>query len=173
MIGTRLEYFDVVDEDDRVIDRKPRSECLDRGLLHRAILVFLLNAVHEVYLQKRADDLHYYPGYWSASVTGHLFSGETYAEGAAREVKEELGLECGLDEVVKFTTPKWRIGERTEWEVIMVFEAIVADPAIRLSDETTEGKFVSLKEFKRLLATEPEKFTPDTLLAAAKYPKTK
>jgi len=66
------EYFDVVDEQDRVIDSRSGRECVENGLLHRAILVFLDNPQGEIYLQKRASDLLFYPGHWSASVTGHV-----------------------------------------------------------------------------------------------------
>src|SRR5207245_414339 len=96
-------------------------------------------------------------------------SGETYLEAARREMKEELGLDCELDELNKFMSPKWKIGGEIVWEVIEIFETSVKDPQITLSDETQEGKFVSMKEFKKLLAGEPEKFTPDTILAARRY----
>ena len=163
------EYFDVVDENDNVVDRKLGIECVNRGLLHRAILVFLLNSRDEVYLHKRAEHILVYPGYWSASCTGHVSSGETYFEAARREMKEELGLDCELDALTKFMSPKWKIGRKIEWEFIAIFETIVKDPQITLSDETQEGKFVSMKEFKKMLAREPEKFTPDTILAARRY----
>ena len=163
------EYFDVVDEHDIVIDGKPSSECYDMGLLHRAILVFLSNPQGEVYLQKRANNLLFYPGHWSASVTGHVSSGESYLQAAKREVKEELGIECELTELGKFQTPKWRIEGKTEWEFITVFGGSSSEE-IRLSEETEEGKFMPLSQFKELAESKPEIFTPDTLLALTYYP---
>ena len=163
------EYFDVVDERDIVIDKKSRSDCLDQGLLHRAILVFLTNPNGEVYIQKRASNLLFYPGYWSASVTGHVSAGETYTQAAKREVKEELGINCELTEICKFQTPKWKIGDKIEWEFITVFESTCAS-AITLSDESEGGRFVSKEEFKQLVTAKPETFTPDTLLALQYYP---
>jgi isopentenyldiphosphate isomerase len=161
------EYFDVVDENDVVVDRQPSHECVKRGLLHRAILVFLINTQGEVYLQKRARDVLFYPGCWSASVTGHVSSGETYLEAAKRETKEELGIDCELKELGKFLTPKWKIKELTEWEFITVFEGSRMDPSrqITLSDETEEGRFLSPKDFRKWVIAEPETFTPDTFLA--------
>jgi len=163
------EYFDVVDERDIVIDKKSRSDCLDQGLLHRAILVFLTNPNGEVYIQKRASNLLFYPGYWSASVTGHVSAGETYIQTAKREVKEELGIFCELTELQKFQTPKWKFDDQIEWEFITVFEGTSASP-ITLSDESEEGRFVSPDEFRQLVTTKPETFTPDTLLALKYYP---
>ena len=51
MILKMVEFFDVVDENDKVVDRRPGRECLDRGLLHRAVVVFLTNPRGEVYMQ--------------------------------------------------------------------------------------------------------------------------
>jgi hypothetical protein len=39
-----VEYFDIVDEGDTVIGSRPGSECVAKGLLHRAMLVFLENS---------------------------------------------------------------------------------------------------------------------------------
>jgi isopentenyl-diphosphate delta-isomerase len=164
------EYFDLVDEHDMVVGSRPGSECLEKGLLHRAILVFLTNSRGQVYVQKRAKDALFCPGYWSASVTGHVSSSETYLQAAKREIKEELGINCELAELGKFMTPKWKMGDRTEWEFITVFQG-ASSAEITLSDETEEGKFVSQKEFKSLVESKPETFTPDTLLALKYYPR--
>ena len=164
------EHFDVVDEHDEIIGSRPGRECVNMGLLHRAILVFLTNPKRQVYLQKRASDLLFYPGHWSASVTGHVSSGETYLQTAKREVEEELGIDCELTELGKFMTPKWKIGNRTEWEFITVFE-VTSSSEITLSEETEEGKFVSQKEFKQLVESKPDTFTPDTLQALEYYPR--
>jgi isopentenyl-diphosphate delta-isomerase type 1 len=159
------EYFDVVNEDDVVVGRCPGIECVNRGLLHRAVVVFLTNSQGEVYIQKRASNLIFFPGYWSASCTGHVSSGETYLEAAKREVKEELGVSCRLKEKGKFMSPKWKVGSRTEWEFITAYEGTSASSEITLSDETEEGKFVTESEFRQLVSSRPGTFTPDTLLA--------
>ncbi len=164
------EYFDVVNEDDVVVEKRPREECIDRGLLHRAVVVFLKNRRGETYIQKRAGNVFFYPGYWSAFVTGHVSSGESYLQAAEREVKEELGIMCRLSVLGKFVSPKWKIGSRIEWEYITVFEGVAIDSTITLSRETEQGRFVSQAEFRRLVSTEPGIFTPDTLLALKYYP---
>jgi isopentenyl-diphosphate delta-isomerase len=137
--------------------RKPRPS--SRG----AILVFLINDRGEVYLQKRARDVLFYPGHRSASVTGHVSSEETYLEAAKREVKEELGIDCELRPLGKFLTPKWKIRDMMEWEFITVFEgsAINTSSRITLSHETDEGRFLSPNDFRNWVFAEPGKFTPD------------
>jgi isopentenyldiphosphate isomerase len=164
------EFFDVVDENDNVVQRCPAKECLDRGLLHRAVVVFLSNANGEVYLQKRADDLRFCPGRWTASCTGHVSAGETYLKGAMREMEEELGIECELKELGKFMTPKWEIENGVEWEFITVYEG-TSSSKIRLSDESQEGKFVPPSEFRRLVAEQSDLLSPDLMLALKYYPR--
>ena len=98
-----------------------------------------------------------------------MSSGESYLEAARREVREELGIECMLAVLGKFTSPKWKKGRFVEWEHITVFEGVVDNPKIELSDETEEGRFLDPREFKSLVERQPRIFTPDTLLALKYY----
>lgn len=163
-----VEFLDVVDENDKVVEKRPRNECLDKGLLHRAVTIFITNDKGKVFLQKRANDLRFYPGRWSASCGGHVSAGETYMQGAKRELMEELGVDCELRELGKFLTPKWEFDNGSEWEFITVFGGICSSP-ITLSSESEDGKFVTNAELKRLLSTQPELLTPDLVLASNCY----
>src|ERR1700688_3397594 len=86
------EIFDVVNEQDRVIGQRPRSEVHRLGLMHRAVHVLVFNARGEVFLQKRSMTKDREPGKWDSSTSGHLDSGEDYDAGAVRELREEIGL---------------------------------------------------------------------------------
>lgn len=169
MISLAQEFFDVVDEQDEVIDRRPSSECLELGLLHRAIAIFLFDGRDMVYLQRRAPRMKWYPGHWTVSVTGHVSSGETYEQAARREIREELGLDCELARVTKVKTPVWPYGSDTEREYLAIFKGRASRPKIMLSDESKEGEFVRFDEFVKKTREQPEKFTPDTLLALDSY----
>jgi isopentenyldiphosphate isomerase len=48
------EELDWVGKSDNVIGVNPRGECLTRGLLHRAVLVFVINSKKEIFLQRRS-----------------------------------------------------------------------------------------------------------------------
>jgi len=69
-------------------------------------------------------------------------------------------------------TPKWKIDDKREWEFITVFEGH-STSEIALSDEAEEGRYISQREFERLVESKPEIFTPDTLLALKYYRATK
>jgi isopentenyldiphosphate isomerase len=85
------EWFDVVDEQDRVIGREPRSVVHRTGLRHRAVHVLVWDDAGRVFLQKRSMRKDSAPGAWDSSASGHVDSGETYEVCAPRELREELG----------------------------------------------------------------------------------
>jgi len=88
-----MEFFDIVDENDRVIGTAPRRECHGNPMLvHRAAHVLVFNRAGELLLQKRSPHKDIQPGKWDTSVGGHLDPGENYLEAAIREMSEELGL---------------------------------------------------------------------------------
>src|SRR5215831_21290390 len=86
------DIFDVVNERDEVIDRKPRSEVHRLGLLHRAVHVLVFNSRGRIFLQKRSMKKDRQPGLWDSSASGHVDSGEEYDTCAVRELGEEIGL---------------------------------------------------------------------------------
>src|SRR4026207_1674874 len=87
-----VEYFDVVNERDEVIDRRSRPDVHRLGLRHRAVHVLVFNKRGELFLQKRSMRKDCFPGTWDSSASGHLDSGESYDACAVRELKEELGV---------------------------------------------------------------------------------
>jgi len=86
------EHFEVLDEAGRPIGIAPRSEVHARGLWHRAAHVFLFRSDGRLVLQQRQATKDVCPDAWDLSVAEHLRAGESYAEGAARGLQEELGI---------------------------------------------------------------------------------
>lgn len=86
------EWFDVVDEYDRVIGRRLRGDVHRLRLMHRAVHVFVFNRDGRVFLQKRSQSKDAWPGAWDTSASGHVDSGEDYDTAAVREIGEELGI---------------------------------------------------------------------------------
>ncbi|MDY0262301.1 NUDIX domain-containing protein [Syntrophotalea acetylenica] len=88
------EWFDIVDEQDRVVGRALRSECHGNpGLIHRVAHVLVIDGQGRLLLQKRSLCKGVQPGRWDTSVGGHLDPGEGYYEAALREMREELGID--------------------------------------------------------------------------------
>ncbi|MEW1589461.1 NUDIX domain-containing protein [Micromonospora vinacea] len=93
---------DVVNEQDEIIDQAPKEEFATGNLICRVAFIMLANSRGELLLHQRSSKKKAYPLYWSGSAAGHLVSGETYEEGARRELMEELGIEVSLEFVGKF-----------------------------------------------------------------------
>lgn len=88
------EYLDLVDENDRVIGRRLRSEVYAEGLSNfRVVNAFVKNAKGELWVPRRTVHKRIYPLCLDMAVGGHVASGETYEEAFARETAEELQID--------------------------------------------------------------------------------
>jgi len=88
------EYLDLVDENDRVIGKKKRSDVYAEGLSNfRVINAFVINSRGELWIPRRAADKRIFPLCLDMSVGGHVESGEGYDESFKRETQEELNLD--------------------------------------------------------------------------------
>jgi isopentenyldiphosphate isomerase len=90
------EFFDIIDGNDEIVGRAPRSEAHKKGLLHRAVHVLFVTPAGEAVLQRRSATKDTYPGYLTVTVGGHVTSGSSYDETAVTEIFEETGLRVEL-----------------------------------------------------------------------------
>ena len=149
------EIFDVVNERDEVIDRRPRSEVHARGLLHRAVHVLVFNARDELFLQKRSMKKDCFPGTWDSSASGHLDRGEGYDACAVREVREELGVALAGAPERMF---KVDACPETGYEFVWVYRCRHEGPFVLHPDEIDEGHWFALDEVTRWMAERPAEF---------------
>jgi isopentenyldiphosphate isomerase len=154
MAAPAEEWLDVLDEAGRVAGKLPREEVHRRALLHRSVHVFVFDPAGKLWLQKRALDRALNPGLWTSSASGHLASGEPEAEGAAREVEEEIGLRVEPRRVGEF-----RHREGLENEVCSLWEARTDQPA-RPGPEVLAVMAVDRGELDALRARLPGSFAP-------------
>jgi len=148
------EYFYVVDEDDNVLGKATREEChAGNQLIHRSVYIFVLNSKNELFLQRRSMSKDLYPGYYTASATGHVDYGEDYDESARRELKEELGIDAPLQRLVKVKS-----FSETEREISVLYLCRY-DGQIKFNEkEIAGGVFMSIEDVKRSLETDQKKF---------------
>src|ERR1017187_10621898 len=146
------EIFDVVNECDEVIDRKPRSEVHARGLLHRAIHVLVFNSRGEIFLQKRSMKKDRQPGVWDSSSSGHVDSGENYDETAVRELREEIGLELKAPPQKLF---KIDACAETDAEFVWIYRCESDGPFQLHPDEIETGGWFALGKVTSWIAERP------------------
>ena len=149
------DIFDVVNERDEVIDRKPRSEVHRLGLLHRAVHVLVFNSRGQIFLQKRSMKKDRQPGVWDSSASGHVDSGEDYDTTAVREVREEIGLQLKQVPRRLFKIPAC---EETDQEFVWVYRAESEGPFELHPDEIDAGDWFSPEEVTRWMSEKPEEF---------------
>jgi isopentenyldiphosphate isomerase len=149
------EIFDIVNERDEVIDRRPRREVHRLGLTHRAVHVLVFNARGEVFLQKRSLTKDTSPGLWDSSASGHVDSGEDYDVCAVRELREEIGL-------VVAQTPErlFKIEARAETgqEFVWVYRCASEGPFTLHPEEIESGGWFAPEEISRWMTERPEEF---------------
>lgn len=170
------EIFDLIDADDHVIGRVRRGDAHSNpSLLHRSVQVLIFSSESRLLLQHRSESKDLFPGYYSASASGHVDSGEDYASAASRETREELGVSPPLTYLGKTL-----VHSEKETEMTALFVARSDGPFHFHPTETQGGAFFSLEQVQEgqisgglpmtpaLLAalTELERLTRDHPLAA-------
>ncbi|MBD5344346.1 MAG: NUDIX domain-containing protein [Bacteroides sp.] len=143
------ELFPIVSPDGMVIGSATRGECHSGSkLLHPVVHIHVFDSDGRLFLQKRPEWKDIQPGKWDTSVGGHVDYGETIADAALRETREELSITNGdfkyLDRYV-FESDR-------EKELINAFRLMVESPdAIKPSAELDGGRFWEIEEIKSSL----------------------
>lgn len=138
------EWLEVVDSEDRVVDRRPRAEIHRLGLRHRATHILLFGSDGRLFLQRRSWHKDINAGLWDTSAAGHVDPGESYASCARRELSEELGIDCAPEDLeLLFTLPASAV---TGWEFIHVYR-VIHDGPLRLNPhEIADGCWLRVED---------------------------
>lgn len=152
-------YVILVDQNDNQIGIAGKMEAHEKALLHRAVSVFILDQEGKWILQRRAFDKYHSNGLWTNTCCTHPLPGETSTAAAARRLKEEMGLECNLNELFSFTYREKLEKGLTEHEFDHVFYGISSkDPVINTS-EVEDWKAVSFDDLYTDIRENPSNYT--------------
>jgi 8-oxo-dGTP pyrophosphatase MutT (NUDIX family) len=152
-----------VDEQDRLLGDLARAELRERGLIGRGCFILLFNSRGELCVHRRTLSKAIYPGYWDVAAGGMVGAGESYAESAARELAEELGIAgVALCEHGRFffDTPGNRL-----WGA--VFSAVSDAPLLLQPEEVLEARFIA--PALALAEAGEQDYCPDSLQALRLY----
>jgi len=92
----------LVDTQDNPNGSMEKLEAHEKGLLHRALSVLIINTNKEILLQRRALGKYHSPGLWTNTCCSHPYPGENPTEAANRRLKEEMGMVADLEFAFKF-----------------------------------------------------------------------
>ncbi len=149
------ELFDVVDDQDRVIQSLPRSEVHRRKLRHRAVHVLVFRTDGSMLIHKRSASKEEFPSVWTSSCSGHVSAGESYDETAPRELFEELGITATIVRRRKFCACA-----DTSFEFTMLYTAVCDDEINPDFGEMTEVRWMNTADILNWVTTSPDDFSP-------------
>ena len=151
----------LVDEHDRPVGEAEKLEAHSgSGALHRAISVFVMSPKGELLLQRRAHEKYHFAGLWSNTCCTHPRPGESTAAAARRRLREEMGVDCDLEEAFSFTYEARSLNGLIEKEFDHVFLGTYAGPIRFDPHEVAEFRWVDVASLAQEMAAEPERFTP-------------
>lgn len=153
------EHVILVDAQDRELGLMEKLEAHQKGLLHRAFSIFILNEKKELLLQKRAYTKYHSGGLWTNTCCSHPRKGEDIEDAAHRRLIEEMGFDCALNKIFDFTYMAEFEDGLKEHEFDHVFIGYYnKDPDINPL-EVAEFKWMSLEDIQKDLSQNPEKYT--------------
>ena len=156
------DLVDVVDHGGHVVGQATRREMRARRLPHRSTYILVFNRRGELFVHLRTATKDVWPSHWDTCVGGVVAAGESFDDGAARELEEEIGVSAPLERLFPLvyadaTTVVHGVAYRT-----------THDGPFRLqADEVVRGEFVALDDVARRAEREP--FCPDGLVVVARY----
>jgi 8-oxo-dGTP pyrophosphatase MutT (NUDIX family) len=150
------EPVEIVDEDGAVLEVVPRRVMRAHRLLHRCTYVLVRNPVGDLYVHRRTQSKDVYPGYFDVTAGGVCAVGESYDDGAARELEEELGITA---------RPTFRFGHRYDGDdghvLGAVYDVVWDGPIRHQASEVAWGAFEPFERLEQRMARDP--FCPDGL----------
>lgn len=159
----REELFETFDDNGEPSGLVPRSRVHRQGLWHRAVNVLLFRSDGRLLLQRRHPDKDVWPGAWDVSVAEHLEPGEGYEAGAARGLREELGIEgVELEPLGGVCEQRLEVAEAgvKDYELQQTFRCVFDGPVSPDPREVSGIGALTPAELQAAFAARPETFTP-------------
>lgn len=160
----------LVDRKDRVTGKMEKLAAHKKGLLHRAVTIYLFNSAHQLLLQQRAMGKYHCGGLWSNTTCGHPFPDEATRDAAERRLWEEMGVKAVLHPVFELSYNLPLNNGLTEHEYGHVFFAISDDVPQLNPEEAEDCRYASLDEIQQEIDRHPQRFTPWFLHTFSRIP---
>jgi isopentenyldiphosphate isomerase len=156
------ELVDVIDDAGNTIAVVTRQEMRRRRLPHRSTCIFVFDRAGRLFVHLRTATKDVFPSRWDVAVGGVLAAGEQFAEGARREVREELGIYAELEELFPF-----RYEDAATVVQVHVYRLVHEGPFTLQPEEIVRGEFVPLADVWQRCTREA--FCPDGLAVLREY----
>jgi len=147
-LGCGVELLYRVSSNDSVEGSVEREVAHRSAVLHRSGIVFLVRPDRCVLLSHRSRSKAIFGDRYDASAAFHVTFGESYAEAAVRELKEEVGVSAAVTFLGKFEHH-----DPPEHQIVGVFSSHSDAPIVLDPTESAGYEFRSRSEVDQLLRT--------------------
>lgn len=149
----------LVDEKDNPVGLMEKIKAHEEARLHRAFSVFVINKKGELLLQQRALHKYHSPGLWTNTCCSHQRQGETNIEAGRRRLREEMGLDCELEEMFWFIYRADFDNGLTEHELDHVMVGHSEDDPVINPDEVAAYKWMDMESVRQDIKNRPDIYT--------------
>ena len=126
-----------------------------KGLLHKAVCVWIMNSNYELLVQRRSPNVAF-PNMLDISFSGHITAGESAIEAIKREGQEELGLIINPKNLRYLFTCR-EFGSLHEYIENEIDEVFLYQDDIQISDcklsdnEVSSIEYISVDKFRDMI----------------------
>ena len=160
----------IVDKKDNVIRREIIEKCHSvKGILHRAITIFIFNKKNQLLITKRSKFKKLWPLIWETSCSAHVHEDETYEQVGEKRLLQELGFFCELKSLLKFKYKSKYKNIGSENEICNLLIGKYNGEIKSNWKEVANWKWISLDNLKKDINKNPEKYAPWLKIAFKKY----
>ena len=153
------EMIILVDENDNDIGNISKTEAHIKGLLHRAISVFIFNDKGELLLQKRAKIKYHSAGLWTNTCCSHPSPGESTLNAAIRRLDQEMKIVTPLNYKCSFQYKSVYNNGLIENEIDHVFYGVSNQVPVPDPNEVSDWKYIKPEQLIKEVNLNPEHFT--------------
>ena len=149
----------LVNEKDDEVGLMEKLEAHEKGLLHRAISVFVFNSRGELLLQQRALGKYHGGGLWTNTCCSHPLPGESASDAARRRLRQEMGIDLAPTFSHTFLYRADVGNGLWEHELDHVFTGSFDGVPVPDPDEAMDWRWVDMGTLRTEIRDRPERFT--------------
>jgi isopentenyl-diphosphate delta-isomerase len=153
------EQIILVDQNDAQVGAMGKLATHEKGLLHRGFSIIVKNDKGEIMLQKRARGKYHSGGLWTNTCCGHPKDTEDLTSAVHRRLKEEMGFDCKLKEILTFIYEVNLDKGLKENEFLHVFLGKYNNAPALNPEEADDWQWITMEDLKADIAQNPNKYT--------------
>ena len=153
-----LEPVEIIDGSGAVVGVVARAVMRRDNLKHRAVFVAVFDSRGRLLVHQRSATKDLWPSRWDIAVGGVMAPGESWADGARRELADEMGIDGPI------ALEHLGDGSYADADVDTVgrvYRVVSDGPFVFVDGEVVAAELVTADELARRLATDV--FVPDSL----------